>query len=129
MPEIPIKNKSTIMTTKSTNGNLIPLYPTTTKEQVLGWDIGEAYGPYIFYLNQWTGKQCTLPLTGLTSNDIVKCVKILYGTKEEMILQDQAYSLLDPIIGVESLNNEIRFTCTNETPQNIVLKVQVSWTR
>lgn len=129
MPEIPIRNTSTVMTTKSKNGNLIPLYPTTIKEQVLGWDVGEVYGPYIVYIGEWEGKQYTVPLNGLTSNDIVKCVNILYGDEDSMRLEDQAYSLLDPIIGVESLNNEIRFTCTNETPQNIALRVQISWTR
>lgn len=117
------------MTIKANDGTLVPLYPKTTKDQVLGWDIGESYGPYQFTLDaaEWSNNQQTVSLDGVMPTDILKCTKVLTGTQEEMISQDQAYSLLNPLTGIESLQNQIRFTCTSTPTVNFT--VSVSWTR
>lgn len=116
-------------TIKANDGTLVPLYPKTTKDQVLGWDIGESYGPYQFTLDvaEWSNNQQTVSLDGVMPTDILKCTKVLSGSQEEMISQDQAYSLLNPLTGIESLQNQIRFTCTSTPTVNFT--VSVSWTR
>lgn len=117
------------MTIKANNGTLIPLYPQTTREQIIGWNAGEVFGPYQFTLlaNNWHNNQQTVNLNGVTSSDIVVCVKVLSGTKAQMIEQDEAYSLLDSLTGVQSLQNQIKFTCTS-TPQ-VNFTVSISWTK
>ena len=117
------------MTIKANNGTLIPLYPQTTREQIMGWSAGEVFGPYQFTLlaNNWHNNQQTVNLNGVTSSDIVVCVKVLSGTKAQMIEQDEAYSLLDSLTGVQSLQNQIKFTCTS-TPQ-VNFTVSISWTK
>lgn len=117
------------MTIKANDGTLVPLYPKTTKDQVLGWNIGESYGPYQFTLDaaEWSNNQQTVSLDGVMPTDILKCTKVLSGSQEEMISQDQAYSLLNPITGIESLQNQIRFTCISTPTVNFT--VSVSWTR
>lgn len=117
------------MTIKATDGTLVPLYPKSTKDQVLGWNIGESHGPYQFTLTTsgWNNNQQIVTLDGVMDTDILRCTKVLTGTKEEMIAQDEAYSLLDPVTGIESLPNQIRFTCTS-TP-SVDFTVSVSWTR
>ena len=117
------------MIIKANDGTLVPLHPKTTKDQVLGWDIGESYGPYQFTLDaaEWSNNQQTVSLDGVMPTDILKCTKVLSGSQEEMISQDQAYSLLNPITGIESLQNQIRFTCISTPTVNFT--VSVSWTR
>lgn len=116
------------MSYKGLNG-WIPLYPSTLQSQVLGWGLGESYGPYELTINanNWQNNQQTLTLDGVSSEDILYCVKVLNGTQEQMIIQDEAYSLLDPYIGIESLNNQIKFTCTS-TP-TVDFTVQINWFR
>lgn len=117
--------------TMSYNGQngWIPLYPSTLQSQVLGWGLGESYGPYELTLSaaNWQNNQQTLTLDGVNSNDILYCTKVLSGTQEQMIAQDEAYSLLDPQLGIESLNNQVRFTCIS-TP-TVDFKVQINWFR
>ena len=122
-------NKGFVMTTKATDGTLVPLYPKTIIDQVIDWEAGELYGPYQLTLlaNSWANNQQTLTLDGISPTDIPLCVKILNGTTEQMIAQDEAYSLLDAKKGIESLQNQVRFTCTS-TP-TVDFTVQVSWTR
>lgn len=117
------------MTIKATDGTLVPLYPKTTKDQVLGWNIGESHGPYQFTLTAsgWSNNQQTVSLDGVMDTDILRCTKVLTGTKEEMIAQDEAYGLLDSLTGIESLPNQIRFTCTSAP--SVDFTVSVSWTR
>lgn len=112
------------------NGVNVPLHPTTNIDQVLGWNIGDVYGPYVLTLSAsaWSNKQQTVAVDGVTVDDRVKCVKMLIGNQEEMEAQDAAYALLDYKVGIESLNNQIRFTCTDAVP-NIDIQVQVSWTK
>lgn len=116
------------MSYKGLNG-WIPLYPSTLQSQVLGWGLGESYGPYELTINanNWQNNQQILTLDGVSSEDILYCVKVLNGTQEQMIIQDEAYSLLDPYVGIESLNNQIKFTCTS-TP-TVDFTVQINWFR
>lgn len=122
-------NLGFVMTIKANDGTLVPLYPKTIKEQVVGWNTGEVFGPYQLTLttNGWVNNQQIVTLNGVAEEDIVSCVKVLSGSKEEMVAQDQAYGLLDALTGVESLQNQIRFTCTS-TP-SVDFTVSISWTR
>lgn len=108
----------------------IPLYPSTLQSQVLGWGLGESYGPYELTLPAagWQNNQQTVTLDGVSTDDILYCTKVLSGTQEQMIAQDEAYGLLDSVMGIESLNNQVRFTCTSTSP-TVDLNVQVSWFR
>ena len=108
----------------------IPLYPNTIQSQVIDWKLGESYGPYELTLpvSGWQNNQQTLTLEGVNSDDILYCVKVLSGTADEMKAQDKAYSMLDPRIGIESLDDQVRFTCTSESP-TVALTVQVHWFR
>lgn len=117
------------MTIKANDGTLVPLYPQTIKDQVLGWNIGQVFGPYQFTLTSsgWSNNQQTVNLNGVSSEDKVTCVKVLSGTQAEMKQQDQSYNLLNPMTGVESLQNQIRFTCTSTPTSDFT--VQISWTR
>ena len=122
------KNQGFVMTIKANDGTLVPLYPNTTLSQIIDLTLGEVYGPFTLTLsaNNWVNNQQTLPLEGISSVNVPYCVKVLTGTPEQMMAQDEAYSLLDPITGIESLQNEIRFTCTS-TP-TVDFQVQISWT-
>lgn len=117
------------MTIKANDGTPVPLYPQTIKDQVIGWNIGQVFGPYQFTLTSsgWSNNQQTVNLNGVSSEDKVTCVKILSGTQTEMKQQDQSYNLLNPLTGVESLQNQIRFTCTSTPTSDFT--VQISWTR
>ena len=105
---------------KANNGTYVPLSPNTIKSQIIDWSMGELYGPI----------QVTLPASGWQNlpTDIPFCVKVLSGTVDEMKVQDAAYSLLDPRVGIESLRNQCRFTCTSSAP-TVDLTVQIHWTR
>lgn len=117
------------LTYKTASSN-VALYPRTIKSQVLGWNVGEVFGPYALTLpqNQWSQGSLTLSLADVTETDRVKCIKMLSGTSEEIMAQDKSFSLIDPLIGVESQDGQIKFTCTNAVP-TVDLQVQVSWTR
>ena len=110
------------------NGSYVPLHPKTTTSQVIDWKMGEVVGPYTLELlaSGWVNKQQTLALNGITPDDIPYCLKILEGTEEQMQAQQEAYALIDPKIGIESLQNAVRFTCTDAVP-TVDIKVQVHW--
>lgn len=120
-------NQGFTLSYKGQNG-YIPLYPNTTTDQVIDWDLGNYYGPIQITLlaSNWSNNQQTIAVNGITSNDILNCIKVLSGTEAEMKDQDEAYSLLDPYIGIKSLENEIRFTCTSSSP-TVDLTVQIDW--
>lgn len=117
------------MTVRANNGSLIPLYPKSIKSQVLGWNIGEIYGPYTISLpaSGWSNSQQVVSLPGVVSTDTVECVKVLTGDVESMTAQDTAYKQLRSYEGIQSLNGQIRFYCT--TTPSVDLTVQVHWTR
>lgn len=110
------------------NDSYVPLHPKTTVSQVIDWKMGEVVGPYVLELSAagWTNKQQTLSLNGITPDDIPYCLKILEGTEEQMAAQQEAYALIDPKVGIESLQNAVRFTCTDAVP-TVDIKVQVHW--
>ena len=120
-------NQGFILSYKGQNG-YIPLYPNTTTDQVEDWNLGNCYGPIQVTLlaTNWSNNQQTVSVNGITPNDILNCVKVLSGTQVEMQAQDEAYSLLDPYVGIESLENAIRFTCTSSSP-TVDLTVQIDW--
>lgn len=105
----------------------------TNASQVQGLDEkGVAFGPYQISLpasgwNKETRKQKVL-LSEVIDTDIVYCVKVLTGTKENMLKQQEAYNLLDATKGVNSLNGELEFYCTKNIP-TVDLKIQVEWVR
>lgn len=110
------------------NGVNVPLHPTTIIDQVIDWNIGEVFGPYTITLPStgWSNLQQTVKLDGVTPNDLVKCIKVLTGTQEEMVAQNEAYNLLDSQTGIESLENQLVFTCT--AVPSVDFTVQVAWT-
>lgn len=120
-------NQGFTLSYKGQNG-YVPLYPNTTADQVIDWDLGNYYGPIQITLlaSNWSNNQQVVGVNGITPNDILNCTKVLSGTKVEMQAQDEAYSLLDPYVGIESLENAIRFTCTSSSP-TVDLTVQIDW--
>lgn len=114
------------MTIKANDGTLVPLHPKTTQNQIIDWDVGTVHGPYTLTLSAsgWSNNQQTLALNGVSSTDIVECAKVLTGTKEQMLVQQGNYNLLTTL---ESLQNQIRFTCSSTPTSDIT--VQVHWTR
>lgn len=116
--------------TYNNNNGLVPLYPKTPMSQILDEDFGECFGPYQLTLaaNKWnSSNQQTVTLAGVKSSDILYCTKVLTGNTTQMQAQDQAYSLLNPYTGIESLNGQVRFTCTSKPTTNFT--VQVHWFR
>lgn len=118
------------MTYKAQDGTLVPLHPRTTLEQVVGLNIGEIYGPYIFTLaaSGWQGNKQTVTVSDITENDRPKCGKILSGSEEEIIAQNEAYNLLDSRYGIEAKNGQVVFSCKEESP-TIDIQVQIVWSR
>lgn len=114
-------------------GNSVKLNPRTVTSQALTPPLGQVFGPFTLTLNtnSWnsTTKQATLTLTDITNTDIpIVCLSYKSGLGYDLQKQRTAFNLLDPIIGVESLNGQIRFTCTTSVP-TVALQVEVSWTR
>lgn len=122
---------NTVMKVLGNYNNYIQLYPHTPSDNIWDWQMGEIFGPYEIELTaaNWdASKQQTVQLEGITSSDIPMCVKVLRGTQEEMMAQMEAYNLLDPMIGIESLEGAVRFTCSESVP-TINITVQVDWKR
>lgn len=114
------------------NGGYVHLFPQTQQHQVENWTMGQMFGPYNLTLTAagWSNGQQTIALPEMVNTDIPYCVKMLSGTEQEMIEQDRGYSRLDPLTGIESLNGQVRFTCTNSSRVPAVdINVQVYWTR
>ena len=114
---------------KANNGTYVPLSPNTIKSQIIDWSMGELYGPIQVTLpaSGWQNLQQTVTVEGTQSTDIPFCIKVLSGTVDEMKAQDTAYSLLDPRRGIESLNNQIRFTAVSTPVTDF--QVQIHWFR
>lgn len=111
---------------KNNQDKYIDLYPKTTQDQVIGWNIGSIYGPYTILLkkNNWIEKKQLIEFKGVSQNDIISCIKMLNGTEQEMKIQDQNYALLTTI---EAETNQVIFEC-KEIPQ-IDISVQIWWTK
>lgn len=108
------------------NQGYVKIYPNTTTEQVMGYNLGEVYGPYQITLSVsgWSNNVQTENLSEVRNTDYLICNQILTGTNENMVAQDEAYSMLT---GVKSSNGSVQFTCS-EVP-GVDLTVQVSWVR
>ena len=122
-------NESFTLKFKNNNNQYVTLNPRTIKDQVIDFQLGKAFGPYILTLTQagWQNNQQALDLAEIIDTDIPIVIKVLEGTSEEMNNQNAAYNLLTPNTGVESLNGQIKFTCTSVP--TVDFKVQVEWTR
>ena len=123
------RNQGIEIMLKTDNG-YTPLHPEMPPDRIIGKVVGERYGPYTLSLTSanWANGKQTLELSNITEMDIPIVIKQLEGTKEEMIAQNLAYSLLDPIIGVESKNGSIIFTLTDSAKvPSVDFNVQVYW--
>lgn len=116
--------------TYKVNEQWVPLHPYTDKSQVLDWNMGEAYGPYILTLkaSDWQDLQQIISLPDMIDTDQPICNKVLSGTLEEQIAQSDSYNLIDGRFGVQSLNGEVKFLCTKKSP-TIDIQVQLFWVR
>ena len=114
---------------KANNGTYVPLSPNTIKSQIIDWSMGELYGPIQVTLpaSGWQNLQQTVTVEGIQETDIPFCIKVLSGTVDEMKAQDEAYSKLDSRRGIESLNNQIRFTAVSTPVTDF--QVQIHWFR
>lgn len=116
------------------NGSLAQLCPRTTPDQILNPPFGKSFGPFVLTLkaNSWTYNStsamyvCTLPLADIVNTDI-PYVCCAYNINSDMKATREAYNLLNPKWGVQSLNGQIQFAC-NKKP-TIDFDVQVTWTR
>lgn len=121
---------------QSNNGNLVRLNPRTTVDQVVNPKMGQVFGPFMILLSagDWnpTTKQCVKNVSGILNTDIpfVSCAYNTGRLTGSNDLQDirEAFNLLDPKWGVESLNGQIRLTCMTEVPK-INFWISVYWTR
>ena len=106
----------------------IPLYPKTTSEQVEGLSYAKAQGPIQITLNalQWQNQQQTVTVQGVSETDLVTCINILSSDVDVANLQSQDYNLLDPEIGVNTIQNGIVFTCSSAVPTTD-LTLQIDW--
>lgn len=122
-------NKSFILKVKASNGYYNTLYPETIKQQVADWDLGEVIGPFNITLraNQWFNNKQRVVQNNVLPSDRPICTKILSGTKQNMIAQDEAFSLLKTNNGIQTDFNAIIFTC-DKTP-TVDFQVQVWWCR
>lgn len=124
-----MENKSFTLKTKASDGNYNTLHPKTVKEQVIEWGLGEVFGPYNFTLKAeaWAENRQKITLNNVFPSDRPICIKALNGTKQDMIAQDEAYSLLRVNDGIQTDFNAIIFTC-DKTP-TVDFQVQVWWCR
>lgn len=124
------KNKAFTLKIKNQDNTYSDIYLKTTQEQVIGWNIGELYGPYIIKLkaSDWLSNN-TLIYTGVptTSDSVVICSLVTQGTEQQQRQQIVAYSLLDSNKGVESFSNRLIFSCKRKPETDITL--QVFWTK
>lgn len=114
------------------NQGYVKIYPNTTTEQVMGYNLGEVYGPYQVTLsaNGWIESETTayqdVSLSDVRDTDYVVCINILSGTEENMIAQDKAYCFIGRVL---SSNGSLRFIAKGEQNPDVDLTVQVSWIR
>ena len=122
-------NKGFIMNVKNNNGRYTEMFPVTTREQILGWDIGDVFGPFDLTLraDSWQGNKQVLDLVGVEDTDILYCTKVLKGTKAQKSQQELAYKKLSPVNGIQSLRDKVQFTC--DSVPEVDINVQVWWTR
>ena len=126
---MPPMNEGAVFSYKGQNG-YIPLYPVTTSGQVEGLQLGQVFGPLQITLlaSAWENNQQSVSVLGISETDILTCVNVLSNDITTAMQQDQAYSLLDPYIGINSIENGIVFTCTNNAP-TVDITVQIDCLR
>lgn len=113
----------------NSNNNWIQIFPNTLKEDLIGANLGELFGPFTITLskNDWNNNTIIVNNSEILETDLIFCLPILSGSNSQMNQQLQNYNLIDTNYGVESLDGQIVFTC-NSTP-TIDLSVQIFWFR
>lgn len=121
-------NKGFTMKVKTSNG-YVTLSPQTFSNQVIDADFGEVFIKVITLsvMNWNENLQQTVDVTGILSSDTPIVTKILEGTAEQMKQQEEAFNCINPITGVFSTDNAVRFTC--KTKPQVDFKIQIYWTR
>lgn len=105
----------------------VSLYPYTTKEQSMGYNLGEIYGPIQITLpsaNWNASKTQTVNVSGIEETSQVFCVKIL-NTSNSIDIQKQENEAYNQLVSVQSISNGLIFTCNN-VPQ-VDINLQIFW--
>ena len=112
---MPPMNEGAVFSYKGQNG-YIPLYPVTTSGQVEGLQLGQVFGPLQITLlaSAWENNQQSVSVLGISETDILTCVNVLSNDMTTAMQQDQAYSLLDPYIGINSIENGVKIINADE---------------
>lgn len=123
------KSKGVVLRVKNNSGGYTELSPRVITTTIVGWNIGEQFGPYEVMLkaSDWVGNKQTVALNGVNNLDFVKCTLILDGTKEQMLAQSRAYNMLQPNGGLETTTNALIFYCT-KTPE-VDIRLQIWWNK
>ena len=120
-------NKGFTMKVKTANG-YVSLYPQTLLEKIDGLNIGSVYKQIVtLSVNNWQDLQQTVDVADILESDTPVVTKILEGTAEQMKQQEEAFNCINPITGVFSTDNAVRFTC--KTKPQVDFKIQIYWTR
>ena len=121
-------NKGFTMKVKTSN-KYVTLSPQTISEQIIDANFGEVFVKEVnLSATNWNENlQQTIELAGILSSDTPVVTKILEGTAEQMKQQEEAFNCINPITGVFSADNAVRFTC--KTKPQVDFKIQIYWTR
>lgn len=120
-------NKGFTMKVKTANG-YVGLYPQTLLKKIDDLNIGSTYKQIVTLpANNWQDLQQIVEVADILESDTPMVNKILEGTVEQMELQESAFNMLDPVVGVYSFDGKVRFTC--KTLPRVDFKVQIYWTR
>lgn len=121
-------NKGFTMKVKTSN-KYVTLSPQIISEQIIDANFGEVFVEEVnLSATNWNENlQQTIELAGILSSDTPVVTKILEGTAEQMKQQEEAFNCINPIMGVFSTDNAVRFTC--KTKPQVDFKIQIYWTR
>lgn len=121
-------NKGFTMKVKTSN-KYVTLFPQIISEQIIDANFGEVFVKEVnLSATNWNENlQQTIELAGILSSDTPIVTKILEGTAEQMKQQEEAFNCINPITGVFSTDNAVRFTC--KTKPQVDFKIQIYWTR
>lgn len=121
-------NKGFTMKVKTSN-KYVTLSPQIISEQIIDANFGEVFVKEVnLSATNWNENlQQTIELAGILSSDTPVVTKILEGTAEQMKQQEEAFNCINPITGVFSTDNAVRFTC--KTKPQVDFKIQIYWTR
>ena len=118
-------NKGFAMQIKNNAQSYTTLYPKTSREQILGWNIGEVSDLYTLTLRStdWVGNKQTINLPNITAENRPYCLIILDGDKQTMLEQSAEYMAL---LSVNALDGQIEFVSSRQLRMDV--QVQLWWT-